>query len=1036
MITLPLRIRYCPQPLRPAVAWLIPGQDCATWLAELLRWETPLAEVVIYVVPRSSTDLSPHGVLVVLPKGSLPKVSHRCQPYGRIGVCEKGASAATVYLPVEARFDPDAADAEITELLGSVENVHLWHPACGLVGFEPSDRRHIADLLVAPPERETAWDLARPGPSFSTRLTAIEPDRTSSAEFVLDVGKEDIGSQSGALDQLPRSPHEPPIGLLARMSATIKQKLTGLLHGAEQVHEASGGKAESSEAAAGEAADESTGVGDEATSQHPGKATSVIVVSGDSPGGIDPQSTGTEGVRRGLGGVFARLRGAAAGMARAASQGLAGLEHWLGQLGRRSRKREQPPGNVAGRPRRIFFRKDEKLLAKRHREIHRLLHALETDPDRGLRFALPLNQGRHRGIGRPGSKLVHRKTDFSLKRLYSSEPIDLWDLPYDLRQQVLAKYHELASRELRLGRFRRAAYIYAELLGNMELAASALTTGCHWREAAVLYRDQLHRPDAAARCLEQGGLWTEAIALYEELGEHEKAGDLYRQLDQLDRAQQAYRAAVAQHAGRDDCLEAARLLESKLDAPDEAVAQLSAGWPSSHQAGPCLQELFGLFARLGRHKAALAKIEKLREESLPPQQMLLLIDILSQTATAYPNDSVTGGAADATRTLAAARLRQASEEERPRLLEAVRRLVPADRLLGRDCQRFLRPPARPALSGSRSAAATRGTMPPPSRSFPVERKREIKLSPKVRWQAVASAGNVLYAAGYEDGRLVVDQVFWNGTKVRLEGGLWEGLPLDGRPILLAPDPRGRQPLVVCVVAGPPLPPQKFPVADASLGRVQAGTPSWIGPATIAAQRTGGGVTQVLQWRTDGLVLHFFNYQDQPLGSRHLPFSEILPAGLENGPPLAPIPFHARSDATYLALGNRLVVVKPIGGVELVDLPDTITALDGSLPFSRTQLVATMETGAVLCWDASAQRRASLATELARPVARFTTGGWLLIASAGSCQVYRTEGQRIRLEADGPGSEVRPLAVLDTADPNQFALFGMDGTIRIYQMRHR
>ena len=77
-------------------------------------------------------------------------------------------------------------------------------------------------------------------------------------------------------------------------------------------------------------------------------------------------------------------------------------------------------------------------------------------------------------------------------------------------------------------------------------------------------------PDEAARCLEQGGLWTEAIALYEELGEHEKAGDLYWQLDQPDPARQAYRAAVAKILAENDCLAAARVLESKLDVPDEA----------------------------------------------------------------------------------------------------------------------------------------------------------------------------------------------------------------------------------------------------------------------------------------------------------------------------------------------------------------------------------------------------------------------------------------------------------------------------------
>ena len=126
----------------------------------------------------------------------------------------------------------------------------------------------------------------------------------------------------------------------------------------------------------------------------------------------------------------------------------------------------------------------------------------------------------------------------------------------------------------------------------------------------------------------------------------------------------------------------------------------------------------------------------------------------------------------------------------------------------------------------------------------------------MQWQAAVSAGNVFYAAGYEGRNLVVEQGFWDGRHVRLEGGPWEGLPLAHRPILLAPDPRGQRPLVVCVVDGPPLPQQSFPVADALLGRVRAGTPSWIPSDTIAVQRTSSGVTHVLQRQAGGLVLHF------------------------------------------------------------------------------------------------------------------------------------------------------------------------------------
>jgi hypothetical protein len=196
------------------------------------------------------------------------------------------------------------------------------------------------------------------------------------------------------------------------------------------------------------------------------------------------------------------------------------------------------------------------------------------------------------------------------------------------------------------------------------------------------------------------------------------------------------------------------------------------------------------------------------------------------------------------------------------------------------------------------------------------------------------------------------------------------------------------------------------------------------------------MTHVVQRQADELVVHLFNFADQPLSSRSVPYREIWPDGFVARVPFEPMPLHARSDATYLAAGDRLVILKPAEAAKIIELPDAVLSLQGSSPFSRTRLVATMEAGAILYWDDSAQRRASLATELARPVAGFTIGGWLVVASAAACHVYRTEGHRIRLEADCPGSSVEPLAVLNTTDPDEFALFGADGTVRLYQMPHQ
>ena len=109
-------------------------------------------------------------------------------------------------------------------------------------------------------------------------------------------------------------------------------------------------------------------------------------------------------------------------------------------------------------------------------------------------------------------------------------------MPYDLQQKLLAKYRELANREKRLKRYRRAAYIYAELIGDVETAAAVLEEGKHFREAAEIYRKHLHKPLLAARTYESGGLFREAVEIYEELELWEEAGDVYGKMEQSSKA--------------------------------------------------------------------------------------------------------------------------------------------------------------------------------------------------------------------------------------------------------------------------------------------------------------------------------------------------------------------------------------------------------------------------------------------------------------------------------------------------------------------
>ena len=275
MITLPLRMRYGGKPLRQAAAWLIPGAEPRIWLDEMLAWGLPLGDAVLYRIPRSASDLSPQGVLVVLPAGLVPRVTHRSQPYAALVVppghhvlvvggnstrlppkggttsarlppkggttsarlppttstwCPGGTTSAlhVVYLPVDARMDPDASDAEVAEMAADHGDCIL-HPALGRIRLEASDRRRVVDLLARPPQRQAGWDLAEPGQRVNSRLTAILPAEVPSVEQMLDQGRDDIGSQSPTLDELPPEPDEPSSGFLSKLGRGLQRKLAQMI---------------------------------------------------------------------------------------------------------------------------------------------------------------------------------------------------------------------------------------------------------------------------------------------------------------------------------------------------------------------------------------------------------------------------------------------------------------------------------------------------------------------------------------------------------------------------------------------------------------------------------------------------------------------------------------------------------------------------------------------------------------------------------------------------------------------------------------
>ena len=116
------------------------------------------------------------------------------------------------------------------------------------------------------------------------------------------------------------------------------------------------------------------------------------------------------------------------------------------------------------------------------------------------------------------------------------------------------------------------------------------------------------------------------------------------------------------------------------------------------------------------------------------------------------------------------------------------------------------------------------------------------------------------------------------------------------------------------------------------------------------------------------------------------------------------------------------------------MPWSIHSLCGSTPFSVGRIVACLVQGAALFWEDEGTV-VRFAEELERPLAAFTAGGWIVLASSDELQVYKTEGRKIQLAARQK-REGRPVAVLATAHPDGFAVVREDGVVEQYQMPRR
>ncbi len=235
---------------------------------------------------------------------------------------------------------------------------------------------------------------------------------------------------------------------------------------------------------------------------------------------------------------------------------------------------------------------------------------------------------------------------------------------------------------------------------------------------------------------------------------------------------------------QDDFLSAARVLDQKLDSHDEALEQLLHGWHSLQQK-QCIGEAFRLWGRLGRHEEADVQLGRLQGPEYAPATYRNFIDALAEIAHTYPDPLVRASTADTVRVMAATRLKGAIPDESQRLLAAVRRLAPEDRLLERDCQRYLGQTPRVVRQ---APPAVRH----PARIAVLVKKHRV--ADMLQCFTAAASGDCFYIAGYGPGdSLSVVRGYWIDVNRKaavswaLGGAAWHA------PVILVPDWTSRIP---------------------------------------------------------------------------------------------------------------------------------------------------------------------------------------------------------------------------------------------------
>ncbi len=671
----------------------------------------------------------------------------------------------------------------------------------------------------------------------------------------------------------------------------------------------------------------------------------------------------------------------------------------------------------------------------RNRSLLRLLDQLEKNPDEGLKRALPLSgSGMHRGVNPPSAELGSRAADFSLDRLRGGRGADFWHVPPDLLHQLRMQYLQLAERERQLGRYRRAAYIHAELLGDMLAAARVLSEGEHWQEAAVLYRDHLHQAMEAATCFVKARMIPEAVAIYEDARAFEPLAELYLRLGEEEKATATFRRWANQLVSERRLFQAAAVLEQKLNARDEALALLESAWPANPEASRCLERCFAMRGNAGEHAESAKLLRRVAGGAVAMHRVLPLVRVLSGLQTTYPDRATRALAEEFGRQQIARCIALAEDDETRRAaVRLLPGLAPDDRLLTHDAHRFLdlHKPKAPSLPTPRLEPKV--IVPAGTHSATLEMLAEFHLpNSRAQWLCATPVSGGFCVAGISRGGVDLLRCTFEGASQTVRWNNTEPPEYGSREFILSASTRPDEYVFLAGVHAPPLPEHELPPTDVFAG-LRAGSPGWLADPVSAAAFATDRTLWVLRPTPTGAVISGFQRRGQLVAS--FPAPPITLAQTENDGPLRMPRAHlaAAGQEVIFAAGSSLHRCGTSAQAPLAEFDEQIIGLEPAPAWGAPHVAVLLETRVAICWLGVHHGRVHVIdADVAEAVAGFTNDRLLVALTTEHGFLFDADSRGRLRSARFGWRGAPPLAVMRGPIARSFIVVDVNGKVRIFR----